>query len=177
MNKNVLIHTCCAPCLCFPAEILKKDYNITGYWYNPNIQGFREYEKRLMTTGHYANLTDTDFIIEDYRLQEWLNNMTDFSKPKRCETCYEIRLEKTAKVAQQKDMGFFTTTLLYSKFQNHDLIKDIGENLAKKYSPEFLYKDFRKGWKKGIKISKELGLYRQEYCGCILSEKERYGVS
>ncbi len=177
MSKHILIHTCCAPCLCYPYKILTKDYKVTGYWYNPNIHGYREYEKRLMTAGYYSKLTGVDLIIDDYSPSNWLKNIGDFSKEKRCVTCYRNRLEKTVLTAQKKNINFFTTTLLYSKFQDHNAIKNIGVQLSKKYKPDFFYQDFRQGWKEGINISKKLKLYRQEYCGCLLSEQERYGVS
>ena len=92
----------------------------------------------------------------------------------RCSYCYFSRLEATAQAAKENDFDYFSSSLLYSKYQDHEMIKRIGMGLAEKYGVPFYYDDFRIGWKEGIKESKEMGLYRQQYCGCIFSEKERY---
>ncbi len=92
----------------------------------------------------------------------------------RCFFCYYNRLKKTAQKAKEKGFDYFTTTLLYSIYQNHELLKSLGEEFAQKYEVRFLYQDFRKYWKQGIEMSKEREMYRQAYCGCLYSEKERY---
>jgi len=116
---------------------------------------------------------------DEYNLEEFLRNTvgTDFkSVPKyeRCNYCYSSRLEATAQAAKENDFDYFSSSLLYSKYQEHETIKKIGFTLADKYGVKFYYDDFRTGWKEGVKESKEMGLYRQQYCGCIFSEKERY---
>jgi predicted adenine nucleotide alpha hydrolase (AANH) superfamily ATPase len=110
---------------------------------------------------------------DEYTLEEFLRQMA-FREEERCRICHHLRLEATAKVAKHGKFAAFTTTLLHSRHQNHELIKAIGETVGKEQGVEFLYRDFREGWKQGIEESKALGLYRQSYCGCIYSEKERY---
>ncbi len=178
-ENRVLIHTCCAPCTCYPMDVLKKEKNeIALFWCNPNIHGYREYNKRLMTLGYYMNKFRWGKIIEmEYEPERWFNELNRFEKNARCEECYRLRLENTAVYAKRKGFNSFTTTLLYSKYQNHEKIKSVGEEISKNRGINFLYRDFRRGWKEGILLSKKLGLYRQEYCGCIFSERERYDVS
>jgi len=174
---RVLLHICCAPCAIYPLKKLKeKGYEVWGFWYNPNIHPFEEYKRRLETLKDFANKTDLKMIWQDsYDLEFFLREVT-FREAfgVRCKTCYYIRLEATAKTAKHGKFDAFTTTLLYSKFQNHQTIKEICENLKVRYGVDFYYEDFREGWKEGIETSKELGMYRQGYCGCIYSEKERY---
>jgi len=110
---------------------------------------------------------------DEYALEEFLQNVV-FRENERCWYCYYTRLKRAAQLAKREKFDFFTTTLLYSKFQKHEKVKEIGEELAREYGVKFYYRDFRKGWKAGIEISNDLGLYRQQYCGCIYSEKERY---
>ncbi len=176
MSKKILVHVCCAPCFCYPAEKLKEnDFTIYPYWYNPNIHGWREYNKRRMALGYYLNTLNLEFLREeDYFPEEWFKNIGSYEKENRCRDCYRQRLQRTAEEAKNLGIGLFTTTLLYSRFQNFELIVKEGEMAAGKKGVEFYARDFRKGWKKGLKISKNEKLYRQEYCGCIFSEKERY---
>jgi predicted adenine nucleotide alpha hydrolase (AANH) superfamily ATPase len=108
-----------------------------------------------------------------YPLEGFLRQII-FREEDRCRYCYRLRLVKTALIAKKGRFDAFTTTLLYSRFQKHDLIRSIGEEVAGEYDIPFFYRDFREGWLEGIQISKALGLYRQPYCGCIYSEKERY---
>jgi hypothetical protein len=110
---------------------------------------------------------------DDYLLEEFLANVA--SNPQtRCVYCYSSRLEETASIAADRGFSAFSTTLLYSRFQQHEAIRDLGSALARRYGIAFHYDDFRRGWKEGIDASKALGFYRQQYCGCIYSEKERY---
>ena len=176
--KRVLLHICCADCAIYPLNKLREEkIEVTGFWYNPNIHPYTEYQKRLMTLGYYTQRASLPLIYKDeYDLEGWLKNldvryqMSDI----RCERCYRMRLKETVKIAKENKFDSFTTTLLYSKHQKHDLIKEICQSLADKNGLEFYCRDFREGWKEGIEISKKMGLYRQNYCGCIFSEKERY---
>ena len=110
---------------------------------------------------------------EGYPLEGFLRQVA-FREEDRCRQCYRLRLVKTAEIAKSGGFNAFTTTLLYSRFQKHDLIRSIGAAVAGEYDIPFLYIDFREGWSEGVRISKALGLYRQPYCGCIYSERERY---
>lgn len=107
-----------------------------------------------------------------YPLAEFLRQVA-FREEDRCRHCYRLRLARTAEIAKKGRFDAFTTTLLYSRFQKHDLIRSIGDTVAGMQGIPFLYRDFREGWSEGVRISKELGMYRQQYCGCIYSEKDR----
>jgi len=172
---KLLMHICCAPCTVYPFQTLSSDgHDIHGLFYNPNIHPYREYRKRLDTLAEYANKCGLSVTYqEEYNLEEFLRNIA-FREKDRCRYCYYDRLRHTVYRAKEGRFDGFTTTLLYSKFQDHVLIKKIGENLAIEHQLKFYYQDFRMGWLHGIKISKEMGMYRQPYCGCIYSEKERF---
>ncbi|MBP1665810.1 MAG: putative cytosolic protein [Deltaproteobacteria bacterium] len=172
---KLLLHICCAPCTIYPLQVLRSDdHEVCGLFYNPNIHPYREYEKRLSTLKTYAaqcNLSVT--YSEDYHMEEFLRNVA-FREKDRCRYCYYDRLRYSAHRAKEGRFEGFTTTLLYSTFQDHEMIKNIGKSLAIENQVMFYYRDFREGWLEGIKISKEIGIYRQPYCGCIYSEKERF---
>jgi len=172
---RLLVHICCAPCFAAPYFHLKKDgHEIHGFWYNHNIHPFTENKKRLDTLQEFAKKEDIPLIVKDeYELEKFLRK-TAFREEERCRVCYYDRMKYTAIIAKKGNFDAFTTTLLYSKFQKHDLIKEIGESLAQEYDVKFYYHDFREYWKEGIKISKEREMYRQQYCGCIYSERDRY---
>ena len=174
-KKKTLLHICCAPCSIYPLKALRSDdYNITGYFYNPNIHPYQEYMRREDTLQDYAALEKLEVTYHDgYEIEYFLRSVV-FHEKDRCRYCYHDRLTATAIMARRGQFDFFTSTLLYSKFQNHDLIRSIGESLGKAYGVDFLYRDFRKGWNEGVEISKKMGMYRQQYCGCIYSEKDRF---
>lgn len=172
---KLLLHTCCAPCLLYPEKILRaQGFDITSYFYNPNIHPYREFRKRLQSLEDYTRNKRTSIIVErDYGLRSFLRKVV-FNEERRCILCYEMRLEQTVLFAKENNFPFFSTTLLYSRYQNHSLIKKNCLLLAEKHGLSFIYHDFRIGWQEGIDFSNELGLYRQPYCGCIYSEQERY---
>ncbi|WP_022846849.1 MULTISPECIES: epoxyqueuosine reductase QueH [unclassified Desulfurobacterium] len=175
--KRVLLHICCAPCACYPLEVLKQeDFEVYGLFYNPNIHPYTEFLKRLETVKKFEEITKIKIIyINKYPLEEWLRAVVyREERPIRCQICYSMRFEMTASVAKKGKFDFFTSTLFYSKYQNHEIMKMCAESAASKFGVKFLYRDFRKGWREGIEKSKEYNLYRQQYCGCIYSEKERY---
>ena len=172
---KILLHICCAPCAIYPLKVLRENgHDVWGHFYNPNIHPYLEYKRRLDALNEYADSVGLRIIpYEEYPMEEFLRNVV-FREAERCRYCYYSRLKYSAHVARRGHFEGFTTTLLYSKFQDHDMIKNIGEGLAKEHGITFYYQDFRKGWKEGIKISKDGGMYRQQYCGCIYSEKERF---
>jgi len=172
---RVLLHTCCAHCAIIPLKSLREaGFQPLGFFYNPNIHPYQEYVRRKETIENYARRAGLKMIYRDeYDLEGFLRSVV-YREHERCRHCYHCRLEATAQMAKTKGFGAFTTTLLYSKYQNHSLIKEIGESLAKQFSVPFYYEDFRKWWQEGVRESKGTGLYRQQYCGCIYSEKERY---
>lgn len=133
-------------------------------------------KRREDTLKKYAETIDIKLIYEkEYNLEKFLQDIV-FREHKRCSICYYKRLDMVAKMAKKGNFDFFSSTLLYSKFQNHQLIREIGSTLSKKNSVDFYYSDFREGWKEGIEKSKELNMYRQQYCGCIYSEEERHNT-
>lgn len=172
---RVLIHICCANCLIYPLKVLREEgHEVVGFFYNPNIHPASEYIKRRDTLREYVSKVGLEVIWkDDYGLEKFLEAVIS-KKEKRCEICYRMRLEETASTASKERMDGFTTTLLYSKYQNFDKIIELGREMAELYKVQFLERDFRNGWKEGIEESKRLGLYRQNYCGCIFSEKERF---
>jgi len=147
---------------------------VMGFFYRYNIHPFQECQKREDTLKEYSQSIDLKVIYQqDYKIEKFLQSVV-FREKDRCRYCYYDRLKATALFAKKGKFDAFSTSLLYSKFQNHDLIRQTGEAISKKYSIKFLYHDFREGWKLGIKESKHLNMYRQQYCGCIYSEKARY---
>jgi len=147
---------------------------VVGYFFNPNIHPYQEYQKRLEALKKYSERVGLEMIYRDeYLLEEFLRNVSHRVK-ERCQYCYSVRLDATAHEAKKNAFDGFSTTLLQSTHQNHDLIKETGERIAREIGIPFYYEDFRKGWKKGVEVSKAMELYRQQYCGCIYSEKERF---
>jgi hypothetical protein len=148
--------------------------DIAGYFYNPNIHPFTEFRKRLDTLESFARISQLPLTIDtEYNLESFLRGALDKGKD-RCLFCYRARLEKAFQKAADDRRDAVTTTLLYSKYQRHDNIKEIGEEMADTFRIRFLYRDFREGWKEGVVESKKAGMYRQQYCGCIFSERDRY---
>lgn len=172
---RILLHTCCAPCFIYPAEFLKgKDMELYGYYYNPNIHPYTEWKKRRDTLEKYAASEGFKIIFnENYHLEEFLRQVVH-RESVRCQFCYAMRLSSAAAAAKRGNFDGFSTTLLVSPFQKHGLIKEIGEAIGEKKGVKFYYYDFRPGFREATARSKELGMYRQQYCGCIFSEKERY---
>lgn len=172
---KLLLHTCCAPCSIYPVNVLRQmGMDVMGFFYRHNIHPFQECKKREDALKLYSQSIELKVIYQsDYKIEKFLQSVV-FREKDRCRYCYYDRLKATALVAKKGKFEGFTTTLLYSKFQNHDQIKKTGEALAKKYDLKFFYHDFRAGWKFGIDESKRLNMYRQQYCGCIYSEKDRY---
>lgn len=170
----MLVHTCCAPCLTFPfLELSSKASEIFIYFYNPNIQPYAEYKLRRDCLEQYCQRQGIELIEGSYDFERFFQYIT-LSESLRCSVCYELRLSEAAKYARNANFDRFTTTLLVSPYQEHQIIRNVGEAIGKKYGIEFYYRDFRNGWKQTISISRELSLYRQKYCGCLYSERERF---
>jgi predicted adenine nucleotide alpha hydrolase (AANH) superfamily ATPase len=169
------MHICCGPCAVYPVDVLRKDgHDLRGYFFNPNIHPFQEYTRRRDTLEKWAGDIDLPVVFDpEYDLEGFLRQ-TVYRETERCRFCYQLRLERAAKVAKRGKYDALSTTLLYSKFQKHDLIVEIGREVAAANGLAFYYQDFREGWKQGIEQSKSSGMYRQQYCGCVYSEKERF---
>jgi hypothetical protein len=175
-KKRLLLHICCGPCAIYPVQVLRdQGYDVTGLYFNPNIHPLQEYLKRRQGVVETAERLDLPVIYKDkdHDPASYLRAVA-FRENNRCFHCYTMRLEKTWSVAKRGGFDCFTSTLLYSKFQQHQAIADLGRDIAGRGATQFLYQDFREGWKQGIDTSKEWNIYRQQYCGCIYSEMERY---
>ncbi|WP_456385014.1 epoxyqueuosine reductase QueH [Desulfolithobacter sp.] len=172
---DILLHVCCGPCTIYPLSRLREEGHVVkGYFFNPNIHPYREFKRRIASLVELADKTGfTVEIDRNYGLIHYLRQVV-FHEQQRCQICYDMRLEPTVKKTVEQGADAFTTTLLYSRYQNHDLLKKKCEALAEKYGVLFYYEDFREGWQAGIDGSIDMGLYRQPYCGCIYSEQERY---
>lgn len=174
--KKVLMHTCCAPCSVYCIDSLRAEgIEPTIFWYNPNIHPYMEYKARRDCLKDYVEQVKAEAIfIEDYGLDEFCKNVVS-DIPNRCVNyCYKKRLTETVRYAAKHGYGAFTTTLLVSPYQKHDELKQVCEELAAMAGIEFLYRDFRVGFREGQNKARELGLYMQKYCGCIFSEEDRY---
>jgi predicted adenine nucleotide alpha hydrolase (AANH) superfamily ATPase len=170
---KLLMHMCCAPCSTYPLSVFKdKKIDVTGLFYNPNIHPLDEYQRRLDTVKQFADIVNLEVIyLDGYMEDTWSNYKGD--NLSRCTMCYSIRLDRVASYAKENGFDAFTTSLLVSPYQKHDLIKELGNIYALKYGIKFYYEDFRPGFREGQNMAKDLGLYRQKYCGCIISYNER----
>ncbi|TYQ16281.1 UNVERIFIED_CONTAM: hypothetical protein Cloal_2806 [Acetivibrio alkalicellulosi] len=167
---NMLVHMCCGPCAVYPVEeLINEGINLKGLFYNPNIHPKEEYEKRKDNVKKFSDITNTEvYYIDEYRQEIW--DSFNGEQNDRCDMCYKMRLYKVAKFAKEKGFDAFTTTLLVSPYQNHNLIRKIGEEASLMNGVKFFYMDFRHGFRAGQNSAREMGLYRQKYCGCIKSK-------
>jgi predicted adenine nucleotide alpha hydrolase (AANH) superfamily ATPase len=172
---DCLLHICCAPCSITCIETLRREgIEPTGFWYNPNIHPFTEYRSRKTTLQAYAeSIGMTLLVSDDYGLRAFVRAIYPDLED-RCETCYRLRMDETARRAAEEGFEAFTTTLLISPYQNHELLIATAEAAAKKHGVTFLYRDFRPTFREGQQKARELELYMQKYCGCVFSEEERY---
>lgn len=173
---KLLMHTCCAPCSVYCIDSLRSEgIEPTVYWYNPNIHPYMEYKARRDCLKEYTQSIGVQAIFEEeYGLDEFCKNVIGNLKTRCTDYCYRVRLEQTAKYAKEHGFDTITTTLFVSPYQKHEELKQIVEEISKKYELNFLYRDFRVGFRKGQAKARELGLYMQKYCGCIFSEEDRY---
>ena len=180
---KLLLHSCCAPCSSYVLEYLSNYFEITVFYYNPNIFPENEYTKRIleqqtlisdMKVKHPVSFLAGNYDRERFfQIAEGLEHLREGGE--RCFKCYELRLEEAAKIAQDAGFDYFTTTLSISPLKNADKLNEIGTRLADKYGVQYLQSDFKKknGYKRSIELSNEYGLYRQDYCGCEYSFRDR----
>ena len=187
-RKTLLLHACCAPCSSYVLEYLDNFFDITVFYYNPNISPLSEYEKRIselrrliseMPFSHKINFLGGTYEPEKFdNIAKGLENVPEGGE--RCFKCYRLRMEEAAKIAAEKGFDYFTTTLSISPHKNAEKLNEIGVELEKEYNIKYLYSDFKKknGYKRSIELSREYNLYRQNYCGCIyskiISEKKKF---
>lgn len=187
ITPNLLLHSCCAPCSSYVLEYLSQYFNITVFYYNPNISFTEEYQRRsieqqqlieAMTTKHPISFIQG--IYDPTLFFTLVKGHEDESEGgERCFRCYELRLNESAKIAKMKGFDFFTTTLSISPHKNATKLNEIGESLSKEYDIPYLGADFKKknGFKRSIELSNEFQLYRQNYCGCIYSKLQNEQIS
>ena len=182
-RPTLLLHTCCAPCSTAVIERLSNYFDITVFYYNPNIEPYEEYlkrkeeQKRLLR--EYKSIRPIKFLDCDYENEEFskfaCDLADDYEGGKRCMLCFHLRLAKTAMTAKKKHFDYFGTSLTVSPYKNAYAINNIGLALEKKQGVKYLVSDFKKqnGYKRSIILAKEYNLYRQDYCGCKYSKMER----
>ncbi len=172
---RILLHICCAPCAIYPIPALRgKGFAVHGFFYNPHIQPWQEFDRRLKTLKTYAESENIPLIVRpDYDPQTFFRQVA-FRETNRCIYCYSLRLDAAANLAKKSRFDAFTTTLLYSRQQKHDLVVSLAREASRRHAIPFHYEDFREGWKEGQEKARKIGIYRQQYCGCVYSEMERF---
>ncbi len=172
--KKLLVHCCCAHCTAYTINHWRsQDYEVTALWYNPNIYPYAEHQQRLKAMQSLARTMDFSLrVINGYDITKYFGNVVG-DEANRCQHCFQLRLKKTAEAALGSGFNAFTTSLLISPHQKHDLLVKTGQQLAYETGISFLYADLRKRYSDSRHITKPLDLYRQQYCGCIYSERER----
>ena len=172
---QTLLHICCAPCANQCIEVLQGDhFEVSAYWYNPNIHPFTEYRARRNCLQEYAQTIALPLILQnDYALRPFVRAVAE-DIAHRCGKCYEMRFFETARQAAEGGFDSFTSSLFISPYQNHELMREVAERAAFEYGVKFEYRDFRPYFKPGQEKARELGMYIQKYCGCVFSEEERY---
>lgn len=182
-KDRLLLHVCCAPCSSHVLEILSEQYDITVYFYNPNITDEAEYIKRFSELQRFVreapfarqvNVVDGGYASDlFFEMSKGLEEAPE--RGPRCYKCYEMRMDAAAKYAKENEYDIFTTSLSISPHKNATWINEIGMRIGEKYEIDYMYSDFKKknGYARSIELSKEYGLYRQDYCGCIFSKRER----
>jgi predicted adenine nucleotide alpha hydrolase (AANH) superfamily ATPase len=181
MDKpKMLVHVCCAPDALYVLGVLKDNYEVSGYFYNPNIHPHEEYDLRLKETKKVAEVLKVKLFEDLYDDERWFKITQKFKeepeKGQRCDVCYEMRLDKTAQKASQLGFDIFTSVMSLSPWKKADVLNRIGKMFARRYKLNFLEADFKKkdGFRKSIELSKQHGLYRQDYCGCIYSKESKH---
>ena len=180
-RPKLLLHSCCGPCSSSVLELLIKYFDIDVLYYNPNIYPEKEFIKRKNEQEKLLKKLDKNirFIEGNYNYDLYRKSIKGLESEKegglRCKECIRLRMEKTAKYAKENGYDYFTTTLSVSPHKNSKMINEIGYSLEQKYNIPYLYSDFKKkdGYKRSNELAKKYGLYRQDYCGCIYSKKER----
>lgn len=183
---TLLLHSCCAPCSSYVLEYLSSAFRITVLYYNPNIYPDEEYSKRVAEQqqfiARFPSRYPIGFIEGDFdkqRFYEMAAGLEDVPEGgERCARCYELRLREAAVYAKRLATDYFCTTLSISPLKNAEKLNEIGMALAEEYGVAYLVSDFKKknGYKRSVELSREYGMYRQDYCGCVFSMRERRGI-
>jgi len=173
--KSVLVHSCCAHCAAYTVNYWRQQgYEVSSLWYNPNIHPYTEHQHRLLAMQSLAQEIKLPLVaVGGYDMIDYFRQVVGH-ETERCQYCFRLRLSKTAEIARQRGFDAFTTTLLISPHQKHELIREIGDDVARERGVDFLYADLRKRYSESRHMTKPLDLYRQQYCGCVYSEWERH---
>jgi len=182
-KPKLLLHACCAPCSSYVLECLADLFEITLFFYNPNISPREEYDFRACELKRLINemplAAKPNLVVADYENEMFemiaLGKENERERGLRCTDCYTLRLKKTAEYAAEREYDYFSTTLSISPHKDAQRLNDIGERLASELSVKWLYSDFKKrnGYKRSCELSEKYGLYRQDYCGCIYSKRNK----
>ncbi len=176
-NPKMLVHVCCAPDALYVMSLLQKDYDVSGFFCNPNIHPAEEYNLRLEETQKVAQTLGFDLIEDVYDPDNWFTLTEKFKeepeKGRRCDVCYALRLDRTARRAAEAGFEIFTTVMSLSPWKKSKVMNRMGRMFAQKYGIDFLEADFKKkdGFKKSVALSQTHAIYRQVYCGCVYSKR------
>jgi epoxyqueuosine reductase len=174
---RILLHICCGPCAVMPISALRDEgHTVVGFFHNPNIHPYTEWAKRRDSLKLLARAEDLEMLWDEtYGLESFIRKTAeDMSEPGRCVRCYDMRMDRAAEKAREIGADAFSTTLLVSPYQKHDAIKSAMEMATARHGVQAVYRDFRPLFRQGQSRARELGLYMQQYCGCIFSERDRY---
>ena len=180
-KPKLLLHVCCAPCSSHCLQVLEEFFDVTVFYYNPNISPFDEYQKRLneeinFVKAVHPNVKVIEAEYDNQSFEQMVKGLEDLPEGgARCKLCYQMRLKKTAEYAKQINFDYFTTSLTVSRYKNSQVLNEIGANVAKQIGVNYLFSDFKKenGYQHSIELSKQFNLYRQNYCGCKYSKIAR----
>ncbi|MCL5993635.1 MAG: epoxyqueuosine reductase QueH [Firmicutes bacterium] len=172
---DLLLHMCCGSCSTSSCKrFAELGYNVSGFFYNPNIHPYHEFLRRQEALAEFCAKGKVPLQISAAYQPERYFSRVMVELENRCLHCYRLRLEETALRAKELGIPCFATTLAISPYQNHELLRQEGEKAGERHSVKFIYADLRPEYRESVNLSKAMGLYRQSYCGCIFSEKERY---
>lgn len=173
---SILLHSCCGPCATYTVKHWRQQrLEVAAFWYNPNIHPIAEHQRRYETMVEFARVVELALITgASLEMGEFLCRVVGYEAD-RCQRCFLLRLSQTADTAVAQGFDSFSTTLLISPYQEHSLLKEVGEMVGHAKGVRFLYQDLRDGYRESRRMARELGLYRQKYCGCIYSREERFG--
>ena len=173
---KILLHICCGPCAVYSVEKIQSSGNLVeGFFYNPNIHPLSEYINRKESCDKLSEVMGLKIsFYNDYQFEDFFRKVTFHENDQRCSLCWALRLNKTAEYASKNGFDGFTSTLFISPYQDHEEMKSIALKAQEQYSIAFFYEDFRPGFRESQRLSTQMGLYHQKYCGCIYSERERF---
>ncbi|MBP7585669.1 MAG: epoxyqueuosine reductase QueH [Spirochaetes bacterium] len=179
-KDDILLHTCCAPCVTHVQDLLANAYRVVSFYYNPNIHPRGEYEKRLGELRRFSNEKGFPVITGDYDARAWTDRIKphrfEGERSERCRQCIEMRLERSFEKAREESIGMVGTTLTVSPHKDAAMINALGRELSRRFGIDFLESDFKKndGYRRSAALARQYGLYRQNYCGCVYSMHDRY---